>query len=100
MNKRSVVLYRAKNDAENVVKHKSYETLSAIHSAEGIWYLMNVIEDNKKSETDRAKAAAVLLKYNFDSSIEPVKAVARATLDDKRLIKLRYAIGRVVDRAA
>jgi HEAT repeat protein len=90
----SVVLYRAKNDAENVVKHKSYETLSAIHSAEGIWYLMNVIEDNKKSETDRAKAAAVLLKYNFDSSIEPVKAVARATLDDKRLIKLRYAIGK------
>lgn len=90
----SVVLYRAKNDAENVVKHKSYETLSAIHSAEGIWYLMNVIEDNKKSETDRGKAAAVLLKYNFDSSIEPVKAVARATLDDKRLIKLRYAIGK------
>ena len=90
----SVVLYRAKNDAENVVKHKSYETLSAIHSAEGIWYLLNVIEDKKKSETDRAKAAAVLLKYNFDSSIEPVKSVARETLDDKRLIKLRYAIGK------
>lgn len=90
----SVVLYRAKNDAENVVKHKSYETLSAIHSPEGIWYLLNVIEDKKKSETDRAKAAAVLLKYNFDSSIEPVKSVARETLDDKRLIKLRYAIGK------
>ena len=94
----SVVLYRAKNDAENVVKHKAYETLSATHSAEGIWYLLNVIEDKKKSETDRAKAAAVLLKYNFETSIEPVKSVARETLDDKRLIKLRYAIGKELAR--
>ncbi|NLK47022.1 MAG: hypothetical protein GX297_10295 [Treponema sp.] len=90
----SVVLYRAKNDSENVVKHKSYEALSAIHSAEGIWYLLNLVEDKKKTETDRAKAASVLLKYNFDSTIEPIKSVARETLNDKKQIKLRYALGK------
>jgi len=90
----SIVLYRAKNEVENVVKHKSYEALCAINSAEGIWYLLNLVEDKKKSETDRAKAASYLLKYNFDTAIEPIKSVARETLDDKRLIKLRYALGK------
>ena len=90
----NVVLYRAKNEPENVVKYKAYEALCAINSPEGVWYLLNLVEDKKKSETDRVKAASMLLKYNFDSSVEPVKAVAREALDDKRQIKLRYALGK------
>ena len=94
VNAEKVVLYRAKNDAENVVKEKSFEALAAIGTPDAIEYLLKVVEDKKKSDSNRTKAASYLLKYCFDNSVYQLVEIARSTLSDDKQKKVRYALGK------
>ncbi len=94
VNAEKVVLYRAKNDSENVVKEKSFEALAAIGTPQAVEYLLKVVEDKKKSDSNRSKAASYLLKYCFDDSVYSLVEIARTTLSDDKQKNVRYALGR------
>ena len=88
------LLYRAKNDSENVVKYKAYETLAALGEKDGLDYLVSLVKSDKQTETTRAKAATALLKYAFAETLNPVIAAAESTLNDEKQKKVRYALGK------
>ncbi|MBO7485058.1 MAG: HEAT repeat domain-containing protein [Spirochaetaceae bacterium] len=88
------LLYRAKNDSENVVKYKAYETLAALGEKDGLDYLVSLVKSDKQTETTRGKAATALLKYAFGETLNPVIAAAESTLNDEKQKKVRYALGK------
>ncbi len=90
----SHLIYRGKNDPEQTVKLKCFETIAVIGTKEAVDYLVSVIADEKMSDTLRAKAAAVMLEHNFDTGIDSVLAAAEKNLGDDKKKNLRYALGR------
>lgn len=88
------LLYRAKNDSENVVKFKAYETLAALGEKDGLDYLISLVKSDKQTEATRGKAATALLKYAFSETVYPVINAAESTLNDEKQKKVRYALGK------
>ena len=88
------LLYRAKNDSENVVKYKAYESLAALGEKDGLDYLVSLVKSDKQTETTRGKAATALLKYAFSETVYPIITAAESTLNDEKQKKVRYALGK------
>jgi len=88
------LLYRAKNDAETAVVYACYQAIGAICSKEGMEFLVSIVQDEKKNDTARAKAAVVILNTDDAPSVQAVLGVAEKTLEDTKKMSLRYAIGK------
>lgn len=88
------LIYRAKNDSETTVKYACYETLGMLDEQEAFDFLIEVLQDSKKGDAARSKAAEVLLKEGNDSAIQLVVDLAQECLDDDKKKTLRYNIGK------
>jgi HEAT repeat protein len=88
------LIYRGKNDPEQTVKLKAFESLAIIGNREAADYLVSVIADEKMGDTLRAKAASVMLQYNFDTGITSAITVAEKSLADDKKKSIRYALGK------
>lgn len=88
------LLYRAKNDSESAVVYACYQAIGAICSKEGMEFLVSIVENEKKNDTARAKAAVVILNTEDKASIQAVLTVTEKTLEDTKKTALRYAIGK------
>ncbi|MCR4940837.1 MAG: HEAT repeat domain-containing protein [Treponemataceae bacterium] len=88
------LLYRAKNDSESAVVYACYQAIGAICSKEGMEFLVSVVQNEKKGDTARAKAAVVILNTEDVASIQAVLEVTEKTLEDTKKTALRYAIGK------
>ena len=90
------LLYRAKNDAESAVVYACYQAIGAIGTKEGMEFLVSIVQNEKKNDTTRAKAAVVILNTNNAASIQAVLEVTEKTLEDTKKTALRYAIGKEI----
>ncbi len=57
-------------------------------------FLVSIVQDEKKNDTARAKAAVVILNTDDAPSVQAVLGVAEKTLEDTKKMSLRYAIGK------
>lgn len=90
------LIYRAKNDAEASVKYDCFEALSVIDTKEGNDFLISLIEDTKKSDTQRSKAATSVLKNNNSSCIPSVIKACMEVAEDAKKTSIRYAFGKEI----
>lgn len=90
------LLYRAKNDAETSVVYACYQAIGAICTEEGMAFLVSIVQNEKKNDTTRAKAAVVILNTEDEKSIQAVLEVTEKTLEDTKKTALRYAIGKEI----
>lgn len=88
------LIYRAKNDSESTVKYECYATLGMLDEQEAFDFLIEVLQDEKKGDAARSKAAEVLLKEGNDAAIQLVVDLAQACLEDDKKKTLRYNIGK------
>lgn len=88
------LIYRAKNDSESTVKYECYTTLGMLEEQEAFDFLIEVLQDEKKGDAARSKAAEVLLKEGNDAAIKLVVDLAQACLGDDKKKTLRYNIGK------
>ncbi len=88
------LLYRAQNDSETAVKNACYDALGAINVAKGNEFLVSIVQDKKKGDSARAKAAEVLLKNGDRDSVKAVCETTKDVVVDKQRKNLRYAIGK------
>lgn len=88
------LIYRARNDSETTVKYACYESLGMLDEQEAFDFLIEVLQDEKKGDAARSKAAEVLLKEGNSAAIELVVEVAQKCLEDDKKKTLRYNIGK------
>lgn len=88
------LIYRAKNDSENTVKWECYASLGLLGEPECMDFLVEVIQDDKKGDVARSKAAEVLLREGKTEQIDVVIEVAQKCLEDDKKKTLRYNIGK------
>ena len=88
------LLFRAKNDPVAAIKYECYYAVASLGGSDCAKFLSSVINDDKMSETARAKAVDAILEYTVTSCYEDVKKVADKALSDDKLKNLRYAIGK------
>ena len=88
------LLYRAQNDAEAVVKYACFDALASLNDKAGVDYMISLLEDSRRGDTLKAKVASSLLKYDIDSGVRAVIALAEKTLADDKKKQLRYALGK------
>lgn len=88
------LIYRAKNDSESTVKYECYTSLGMIGETAAYEFLVEVLQDEKKGDAARSKAAEVLLKYGTTEEIQAVLAIAQKCLEDDKKKTLRYNIGK------
>lgn len=89
------IIYRAKNDPENVIKDKSYEILSKLNNSEARNFLISQITDDKSTDAAKSKACEALLK-NANAGQSEIRTLAvKIAADDKRK-PLRYSIGKLI----
>ena len=89
-------LYRAKNDSETAVVYACYQAIGAICTEEGMEFLVSIVQNEKKNDTARAKAAVEILNTEHVESIQAVLEVTEKTLEDTKKTALRYAIGKEI----
>lgn len=88
------LIYRAKNDTETTVKYECYASLGMLHEQEAFDFLTEVLQDEKKGDVARSKAAEVLLKEGRTSEKQLVLEIAQKCLEDDKKKTLRYNIGK------
>lgn len=88
------LIYRAKNDSETAVKYECYASLGMLKEQEAFDFLTEVLQDEKKGDAARSKAAEVLLKEGRAAEIQNVINLAKSCLEDDKKKTLRYNIGK------
>lgn len=87
------LIYRAKNDTENVIKNDSYAALAAMNLKEGNDFLISQITEKKVGDATKGKVAEVLLKEGHAGE-EEILELAKSCVDDDKRKSLRYALGK------
>ena len=87
------LVYRAKNDAEAVVKNACYPVIALLNTSEGNEYLVGVITDKKSGDTTKANVAAALLKEGHTGAKEIAELAIECNKNDVHK-QLRYALGK------
>lgn len=87
------LIYRAKNDPENVVKKSAWPVIASLNTNEGNEFLVNQIKDKKIPDNTKSIVAKSLLEYNNAGSEEIIE-LAKETLKDDKRKPLRYALGK------
>ncbi len=87
------LIYRAKNDPENVVKKSAWPVIASLNTNEGNEFLVNQIKDKKIPDNTKSIVAKSLLEYNNVGSEEIIE-LAKETLKDDKRKPLRYALGK------
>ena len=90
------IIYRAKTDPVESVKMRSYEVLGKIGDPEGISFLSEILKNDNGADKFRAKAADVLLNYDFDTSYPDVAEIAEKILPDEKKRWLCYELGKSI----
>lgn len=88
------IIYRAKNDSEKSVKSAAYKSLGALKTNECVHFLIEIVKNEKTSESIRAEVASVLLENDISKGIDAVVEVAKESLTDDKKKNLRYALGK------
>lgn len=89
------IIYRAKNDPENVIKDKAYQVLSKLNTPETNNFLLETIQDKKGTDSAKSKACEALLKNTDYGKSEIAQLALELSSDDKRK-PLRYTIGKLI----
>ena len=89
------LIYRAKNDSENVIKKDSYKAIGAINTSEGNDFLINQLKDKKVGDGTKKIVVEVLLEEG-NAGEKEVLELAEECLKDDRRKDLRYGIGKVL----
>ncbi len=88
------LIYRTKDaNEENVVKDKCYPVIAEFNTKEGNEYLVGIITDKKKPDSQKIKVAAALIKYDHAGQKE-IYALAEEALKSDKMKPLRYALGK------
>ena len=87
------LIYRAKNDAEKLIKEESYTSLAALNTEEGNDFLIAQLQDKKVADGTKKKIVEVLLKEDHVGEKEIIDLAKTVATDDKRK-DLRYAIAK------
>ena len=87
------LIYRAKNDAEKVIKEESYAAIAALNTDEGNDFLITQLNDKKVADGTKKKIVEVLLKEDHAGEKEIIELAKTVAEDDKRK-DLRYAIAK------
>ena len=87
------LIYRAKNDAEKVIKEDSYASIAALNTDEGNDFLIEQLQDKKVADGTKKKIVEVLLKEDHAGEKEIIELAKTVATDDKRK-DLRYAIAK------
>lgn len=91
------LIYRAKNDSENVIKNESYSTLAALNTKEGNDFLIEQVSSKKTGDATKKKVVEVLLKENHAGHKEIIELADKIADDDTRK-DLRYAVGKELSK--
>ena len=87
------LIYRAKNDAEKIIKEESYTALAALNTDEGNDFLIAQLQDKKVADGTKKKIVEVLLAEDHVGEKEIIDLAKTVATDDKRK-DLRYAIAK------
>ena len=87
------LIYRAKNDAEKIIKEESYTALAALNTDEGNDFLIAQLQDKKVADATKKKIVEVLLAEDHVGEKEIIDLAKTVATDDKRK-DLRYAIAK------
>ena len=87
------LIYRAKNDAEKIIKEESYTALAALNTDEGNDFLISQLQDKKVADATKKKIVEVLLAEDHVGEQEIIDLAKTVATDDKRK-DLRYAIAK------
>lgn len=89
------IIYRAKNDPENVIKEKAYQALSKLNSSEANDYLIETVTSKKGTDAAKSKACEALLKNTKAGQKEIAELAVELAGDDKRK-PFRYTVGKLI----
>lgn len=87
------LIYRAKNDAEKIIKEESYASIASLNTDEGNDFLVAQLQDKKVADGTKKKIVEVLLKEDHAGEKEIIELAKKVAVDDKRK-DLRYAIAK------
>ena len=87
------LIYRAKNDAEKIIKEESYTSIAALNTDEGNDFLIAQLQDKKVADGTKKKIVEVLLAEDHVGEKEIIELAKTVVTDDKRK-DLRYAIAK------
>lgn len=91
------IIYRAKNDPEDIVKNKSLEILGLFTSNdEAKSFLLEIFLDQKRNDPFRVKAASALLLNNFDFVYKDFEDVFNSIVHDDKKINFRNELAKLV----
>ncbi len=88
------LLYRAKNDTEVSIKNKCYDALAYFKYAQGIDYMIELLETEKVSDSVKANVASSLIKHDVSKGIDAAVVLALKVVGDDKKKNLRYALGK------
>ena len=89
------VIYRAKNDPENVIKEKSYQVLSKMNDQKANEFLVETVTDKKGTDSAKGKACEALLKNAKYGQKEIAELAIEVAKDDRRK-PFRNTIGKII----
>lgn len=92
------VLYRAKNDPEEVVKFKSIEVLGVLQDSDGIDWMVSELKDDKKGDKLRIKIASVLYLSNTNKYYETLENLIRLSFKDDKKTTFRNELLKIVTK--
>ena len=87
------LIYRAKNDAEKLIKEESYSAIAVINTKEGNDFMIEQLQDKKVADGTKKKIVEVMLKEDHAGEKEIIELAKTVATDDKRK-DLRYAIAK------
>ncbi len=88
------LLYRAKNDSETTVKNACYDALAYLNYQAGIDYMIELLGDEKVTDTVKSNVAKAFLEHNSSSGVDAVIELALEVVKDDKKKNLRYALGK------
>lgn len=89
------IIYRAKNDPENVIKDKAYDVLSKMNNSKADNFLIEQITDEKITDSAKGRAATALLKNSNVGKKEIADLALKLSKDDRK-VHFRYTIGKLI----
>ncbi|UWV12639.1 HEAT repeat domain-containing protein, partial [Treponema pallidum] len=88
------VLYRAQSDPVDAVLHKAVDLVAKYNLGEGNDWLRDVLLDEKKSDTLRARVAAAGMQYTISALYQHIEKVMLDVVLNDTKKQLRYALGK------
>lgn len=89
------IIYRAKNDPENVIKEKSYEVLAKLNDSASREFLISQVTGEKVTDAAKGKACEALLRY-ADAGQSEIRDIALSLASDDKRKPFRYTIGKLI----